>query len=678
MPAEFSVSDADIEYAEGVLLRDGESFDEERRIFIRNLGTLDLQAVPGSGKTTALLAKLLILDRYLPFKDGSGILVISHTNAAIDEIKGRIGSHCTSLFRYPNFIGTIQSFVDQFLAVPFYADKYKKLPLRIDDDIYNQRFSKPPFKIKDFTQQENSNARRYLMATPKTLRWSLIGGKTLLTDGYCGTLIDFKKPKGNTKPENYTDWSPEEKNRVRLWISKFKVQILNAGCLCYDDAYLFASASLLRNPPLRQLLQKRFSHVFVDEMQDMEKHQHDLLEDVFFDGGRSVAAFQRIGDKNQSIFDGKDARGLAFWIDRGTVLELNGSYRLSPALAAIVSCFAVSPLKIEGRGRNDDGTDISIKPHLIVYSDSTQDQVISRYAAVVQTLLDNGTIPASLHNKYKAIAWATQKGAGKVRLCDYYPNFSREEQQQRPDHQNLESYISNYDKSDQTLSSVERSIGNALLRILREEGIVDMDGALYSKVRMREFLKESKPDYWTVHQAKIYEWCMSVVRGDGPAALLDIRNCLPMFLLQFGKQISASANFVNGMGDAAVPAVPAVPAVLRVAASKKAANVLLCGSFEVEVSTVHRVKGETHTATLYMETFYERGAGGNYESERLSSSLSGNAVAANAHNLIKQSAKMVYVGFSRPTHLLCFAVHERRFTKFEADLVGEKWAIIRV
>jgi DNA helicase-2/ATP-dependent DNA helicase PcrA len=78
-----SFTDQDIEYAESILLKAGQKFDDERVEFLKDLNTLDLQAVPGSGKTTALLAKLLIFERYMPFKDGSGILVISHTNAAI-------------------------------------------------------------------------------------------------------------------------------------------------------------------------------------------------------------------------------------------------------------------------------------------------------------------------------------------------------------------------------------------------------------------------------------------------------------------------------------------------------------------------------------------------------------------------------------------------------------------
>jgi superfamily I DNA/RNA helicase len=122
-------------YAERILQC---SFDNERRIYIKNLETIDLQAVPGSGKTTALLAKLLILDKYLPFNDGSGLLVISHTNAAVDEIKERIGRHCKNLFKYPNFVGTIQSFVDKFLCIPYYSNKNLVKPNQINNEIFDE------------------------------------------------------------------------------------------------------------------------------------------------------------------------------------------------------------------------------------------------------------------------------------------------------------------------------------------------------------------------------------------------------------------------------------------------------------------------------------------------------------------------------------------------------------
>ena len=136
------ITESDIEYAEKILLAEGQNFDDERRAFIKNLEVIDLQAVPGSGKTTALLAKLLILERKLPFTNNSGILVLSHTNVAIDEIKHKIKPYCPKLFSYPNFIGTIQSFVDEFLAIPYYTTICKKKPIRIDNELYQEKVAK--------------------------------------------------------------------------------------------------------------------------------------------------------------------------------------------------------------------------------------------------------------------------------------------------------------------------------------------------------------------------------------------------------------------------------------------------------------------------------------------------------------------------------------------------------
>ncbi len=79
MPQAITITDEDISSAEQILLPDGKTFDDERKAYIKRLDTLDLQAVPGSGKTTVLLAKLIILETYLPLHDGSGILIISHT-----------------------------------------------------------------------------------------------------------------------------------------------------------------------------------------------------------------------------------------------------------------------------------------------------------------------------------------------------------------------------------------------------------------------------------------------------------------------------------------------------------------------------------------------------------------------------------------------------------------------
>ena len=78
-----------------------------------------MSACPGSGKTTVLLAKLKLLADRMPFVNGAGICVLSHTNVAVDEIRKRLSGYADKLLSYPNYIGTIQSFVDKFVTMPY-------------------------------------------------------------------------------------------------------------------------------------------------------------------------------------------------------------------------------------------------------------------------------------------------------------------------------------------------------------------------------------------------------------------------------------------------------------------------------------------------------------------------------------------------------------------------------
>ena len=109
------VTKEDIEYAEKILFGKCNIFDEEERMpIIENFReSFDVNACPGSGKTTVLLAKLIILSRKMPLKDGMGVCVLTHTNVAINEIINKLGEKSDILFKYPNYFGTIQSFVDK-------------------------------------------------------------------------------------------------------------------------------------------------------------------------------------------------------------------------------------------------------------------------------------------------------------------------------------------------------------------------------------------------------------------------------------------------------------------------------------------------------------------------------------------------------------------------------------
>ena len=79
-------------------------------------------------------------------------------------------------------------------------------------------------------------------------------------------------------------------------------------------------------------------------------------------------------------------------------------------------------------------------------------------------------------------------------------------------------------------------------------------------------------------------------------------------------------------------------------------NVYKDGDIEIEVATVHSVKGETHAATLFLETKNYK-----YESEHFGAQLNG-----------------------EPKYLLAYAIHKERFNKLDRDKLEKIWDVREV
>ncbi len=664
------VTDHDIAYAEQILFGRTGVFDAERITFIKELNTCDLQAVPGSGKTTVLLAKLLILERYLPLDSKQGILVISHTNAAVDEIKNKIAVHCPKLFSSPNFVGTIQSFVDRFLAIPYYIRLLKKKPYRIDDEIYNEKalqFSQ--VFLSGFTRVEQNNAKAYLNnnRNAATIRLSPATPDDLLTNKYMGNVLAVKKPRSTPA----ADWNATEKARVLEWLMLYKLQLVKDGYLCFDDAYWLAVNYIAEFPRIIPILQQRFAFVFVDEMQDLDQHQYDLLETVFTGTAAMGPVFQRIGDKNQAIFS--DHAGAAeVWVDRTVVHQLNGSHRLTPLNAVIVEKLAFSPISVTGHKKKADGSSINILPHLLIYNDGNITGVVPKFASLIEQFHVSGDIPPDSEHPYKALCWNTQDEEAKTRIRNFYPSFRKEHRKPKVNYDSLESYLYLFDTASNAIGTVMKNLGNALLRILRLEDITDLTGHSYTKTSLNQYLQENHPIFFETFRLKFYTWSRDVLQNRQEAVLTDIKLFIPQILAVFGKTQNHATPFI----DEAYIYTPAVASAVIVNPNMHQAN-----GFQVEVTTVHASKGQTHTATLYLESYYQKtiaATPGNYESERLSGFMTGAARPSPVHDYVKQSLKMAYVGFSRPTHFLCFAVHEDRYNAKLTGLSGSEWKVVRV
>lgn len=621
------ITQEDIQYAESLLLPKGKTFNEERRNIITCLETKDIKACPGSGKTTTLLAKLAIISKKLPLIHNSGVCVLTHTNVAINEIKTKLGVHGSKLFSYPNNCSTIQSFVNQYLAIPAYINLYEKRPVRIDDEIYNETilkeyYSTVPRRIR-FGVEKRDLDIIYKM------RFSLENGD--LINGIYGNLI-YK----NKETDTY-------KSLLQL-----KLKMLRLGVLCYDDAYFLANIYLKRYPQIKKVFSKRFSYVFIDEMQDTMKHQNDLLTKLFDES----VVLQRIGDQNQSIYDNHNADGA--WNIKEDSLSISDSKRFSQSIANIVKNICVAPQELEGNPNIKN-----IKPTLIVFNREEIDRVIPCFGDMI---IRNG-----LHKEektiFKAIGWVTNTHPQHNTLLDYWKNFNKGIKQ-RIDFNHLNSYltsISTEDINQKGAALYKQSIIRGILKSLRLVGERDEHSRFFTEKTLLDFLEREHKETYEELLSKLAKWCLSIQNGKD--VFKEVKEFIELNLKEVFNW-SSTSELVEFFDMGTEKQEISTPLNHNTYTYKEMAT-----NVKIELDSIHGVKGETHTATLYLETFYYK-----YDVARILNYFKGIHEPTNQKRTL-QNLKMAYVGLTRPTHLLCVAVHQETITGHEEDLKKAGWNI---
>jgi len=692
------ITDDHINIIEKELLPQDCSFNDERRAFIKSTETRDVDACAGSGKTTTLIAKLMILDRFfMPFPENKGVCVLTHTNVAIDEIKEKLGAN-SKLLNYPNFFGTIQAFVDKFLAVPYYVQRNKDKPKRIDNDIYNERLEyKLNFCLKGQMHKTFTKIGHIKKNNEDLLfkyRFDFDDkGNLILVKEFKKSKLEIKKPKGNAKV--YTDWTDSEKTSVWNYLKELKLELLKDGILHFDDAYFLAERYLSKyEAQLKNLFANRFQFVFIDEMQDSYKHQIDIFDKIF-DKQRII--YQCIGDPNQAIYNSASAD--CAWKPNNP-LSITDSQRFSTKIAdAIQNIRLDNSLDLKGNVTKqilkNDGTQEEIKPYLILFEDSQIQDVITKFKDLI--LEHKLHIPETTRLKpekikFKAIGWVgqdkdeeTKDGQKKHVLKDYFEaNTYRKDSRTKETFDNLADYLLKHELSKnesraaqpQTSKVYKDAITNSFLKVLRTVGKKQDDGKYYIATSFWQKVNSDKA-FADMLLFKIISWTKSIVQGN--SIIEDVRafTCNELEKFFDYKCNQELITFLNN------------PPKLQAINNQKPKNYLEYEydniKFKIDIATIHSVKGETHTGTLYLETSYY-----GYETNKVSGRSSDNTVLQllkknNRNELLKsritETLKMAYVGMSRPTHLLCLAIHKSSLPSFEKckqELEAAGWEVINL
>lgn len=669
-------TDEEIRAAHDVLLPGKPDFEEDKLEVIRCNESRDIKACPGSGKTTVLLAKLSILSNRMPFADGAGVCVLTHTNVAIDEIKARFGGKADMLFSYPNFCGTIQSFVDTFLAIPWFNSSSPHPLVAINDEraipIIRKAFYTTSWDAQKALNHLFRENKEYRKACEEK-RWDDV--RSMKADLVSKTYLDAFNEKYYIKyGDDKSIASPDPKNPSPTYsfLHNVRLSAFREGILTYEDAFSAALAYFSMIPGIKDSISERFKYLFVDEVQDSSKLQLDLLEKVF---DRETIVVQRFGDPYQAIYN---TDGDCAWTPINP-LPLNKSKRFGAQIAKVLQTVCVDDNRtMEG---NEDVC--SVKPVMIVYTDGKK--VLPDFATLLKEKKIDGVSVAgiaknerdsdALHRiNIKAVGYV-----GKVKEVDgesqsihyYFPQFENQTTAKRPFEENvtLNTFLLKNSVLDNP-QDYRSHLLDALVAVLVRADVKKNNGQQFSKTTMLEYLELNAPDVYVKLNGKLSEWVLKMCNSEfsiDSNVFDDVKSFISTdYANVFGFEagIGLVRRFLEKQDEV----------FYRTKNKEQSSNIYRDGDIDIEVATVHSVKGETHAATLFLETKNYK-----YESEHFGAQLCGEPYvhrAGEAHVL--PSLKVAYVAMSRPKYLLAYAIHKDRFEKLDREKLESIWEIREV
>lgn len=695
-------------------------FDEDKQKVINCTESAHIQACPGSGKTTTLLAKLVLLAEQMPLKNGKGICVLTYTNVAIDEIKSKLGHKADILFSYPNFFGTIQSFVDDFFASAALQYYYGSRISLIDDEKANDELLKA-YRAKGYcqldrflygynygsqsilTQEEidSCGGVDYLLSIKAIKKdgrknkyqflWKkkeVLNHKTSLRSEVIPKLLNIAKRISHSlnkkNAEDYVKFIVSSKvdflnEHLITEILKFKSfqsptvqefvdvkrQQLKKGNLKFFDSFNLALRLISEFPDIKNELSERFEYLFVDEMQDTGETEMAFLKSAF---DKSKIKIQYFGDVDQSIFqDGTNEE--CIWKPTAPLL-IRTSKRFGEEIAKVINPFRLNnSCSIKGNENIN-----SIKPVMLVYDDPLK--VLPSFAYLLEnTMIDVGgenysikDYSLKLRNKdslhrinIKAVGWSgSDKNDGKIKIQSYFPEYYRKKKDVVEKSCTLEDLLS---KRINTYQDAIKILYEVFLEFMRFAHIKGEDN--------RYFTRNSLLDELEKHEGAIDGFKNTLSKCASYLIEKEFINCentinkylKKEFLKVFEYNQTLVSFFCKHKESSGTSGKKDISDI----------NIYHDSGIDIEVGTVHSVKGETHVATLYMETFYQTGC----EGKMLWNQFLGMPYQRRkSDSVVRKALKMAYVAMSRPRYFLCVAIAKEHYQ--ESDEINNIWDVITV
>lgn len=713
----FSFTNEEIQSACKELGLPENTFDDktsERRKIIDCWDNANIIACPGSGKTTVLLVKLLLLSQRMPFEDGSGICVLTHTNVAIDEIKNRLGNKADILFKYPNFFGTIQSFVGQFLLKKSLWDYHHSPVSSVDTEIFNRKL------IKSFEK-----LNKYNSALHKFLFHSAYDKKITQKDiaEYC-----FEDDPLSAKDKNL--------RASKLFKALKKQKILKkSGELEYSQCKSLVRENLPEEFNKQILLKELIDSAHklaLDELANnkckalVANFNLDLIRNNIYNrakgriaAGKDTASFKEFKLLKEDIYK----QGIVSFEDAFSLssITLNDFPEISIILSNRFGLLFADEMQDTQQHQMDIINAVFNESVTKQYFGDPDQAIFNGFSdetsawnhdldGFVSLHISNskrfGNEIAACINPFKQVSPTISGNTQKQSLQPTILLFDQPEQalelfvKQIHNHKllgndwrstsarfnlvgavgkapakkdtklTINSYVQNYSKEttkrksnfDNLVSYFQKrpeeetkQFGTKVYYELFVNALVAMLNLIpnnqYSKSKLLAELKENNPEFLTAFNLCIFN-CIQQIETD-TILPIDVKTKFINLLTQYNYQIPQDIPFISENK------------INTIDAFTQKNNVIVKDGIEIKVGTIHSIKGETHMATLLVENE-------NYgvsESSYFWGLKSDNHLFCpnntyerpkKSYAQLEQRLKTTYVAMSRPTHLLCVAVQKSK------------------
>lgn len=310
---------------------ESDELTSEQREVCYHTGNFVVRACPGSGKTRTVGTRFAW--RMANWENRhTGIATISFTNVAYEEISDQLellGFPVIPL--WPHFLGTIDSFVNQFILLPFghLTMGCNRRPEIVHDN------------NNEWVREKMRNRRLgecYQKGCDSTCFQYVADGNL----EYCGT---------RRRPNCQSDKC-----------HKVKDVMVKCGFALPSDAMYWAMKAL-ELPAVRRAIASRFPEIIVDEAQDTSETQIRIIR-ILEDAGCTIAL---IGDPDQSIYGFNGARPDLFleFEKRWESLPLSANFRSSHHICNATYLFSSLPKPAKAKGIDRD---FPVKPLVFKYS----------------------------------------------------------------------------------------------------------------------------------------------------------------------------------------------------------------------------------------------------------------------------------------------------------------------